>query len=293
MKQNFGELYRKLYDENKAELEQLRLKSKEETKKIIGYVLGFFALFIILGITGTGVFLIPVIFIFAIIAMIKGASASKIKESPTYKYRTLFKEKIIVPLITNVFEGATYNPDAGWTPAQYKEAGYRDWIDRYSSEDLIIAPMKLKDGVETKMEFCRKISKMPERVDLTTADGKTIILSHAGCDPWVTDEWARLWGIKDRYIWDRKHIHSSPMDFKEDEWKNTYVIHGHTPVLCSEFCGDPDVTLPGHEKVKAITYADGHKICLDLCTIITKEAVLFNLDTFEEIYFTEEGIREE
>ena len=47
MKQNFGELYRKLYDENKAELEQLRLKSKEETKKIIGYVLGFFALFII------------------------------------------------------------------------------------------------------------------------------------------------------------------------------------------------------------------------------------------------------
>ena len=144
---------------------------------------------------------------------------------------------------------------------------------------------------EIKMEFCKKVSKMPERVDLTTADGKTIILSHAGCDPWVTDEWARLWGIKDRYIWDRKHIHSSPMDFKEDEWKNTYVIHGHTPVLCSEFCGDPDVTLPGHEKVKAITYADGHKICLDLCTIITKEAVLFNLDTFEEIYFTEEGIR--
>ena len=169
MKQNFGDLYRKLYDENKAELEQLRLKSKEETKKIIGYVLGFFALFIILGITGTGVFLIPVIFIFAIIAMIKGTSVSKIKESPTYKYRTLFKEKIMVPLITNVFEGATYNPDAGWTPAQYKEAGYRDWIDRYSSEDLIIAPMKLKDGVETKMEFCEVHTERESR----DSDGDT------------------------------------------------------------------------------------------------------------------------
>ena len=151
MKQNFGDLYRKLYDENKTELEELRLKSKEETKKILGYVLGFFALFIILGITGIGAFLIPVIFIIAIVAIIKSSSASKIKESPTYKYKKLFKEKIMVPLITNVFEGATYNPDAGWTPAQYKEAGYRDWIDRYSSEDLIIAPMKLKEGVETKM----------------------------------------------------------------------------------------------------------------------------------------------
>ncbi len=169
MKQNFRDLYRKLYDENKVELEDLRLKSKEETKKIIWYVVGFFALFILLAFTGLGVILIPIVFIFAITAIIKGSSASKIKESPTYKYKKLFKEKIIVPLITNVFEGATYSPEAGWTREQYKEAGYRDWIDRYSSEDLIVAPMKLKEGVETKMEFCEVHTEREDR----DSDGNT------------------------------------------------------------------------------------------------------------------------
>jgi hypothetical protein len=145
---------------------------------------------------------------------------------------------------------------------------------------------------EAQAWFYYQIQQMPERIDLKTKDGKKIILTHAGCDPWVDDELARLWGLKNRYIWDRKHIHSSAESFKEWEYADTYVIHGHTPVISADFCGDCDVVLPEHEKITAITYADGHKICLDLCTILTKKAVLFDLDTFEEIYFTEEGVEE-
>ena len=132
---------------------------------------------------------------------------------------------------------------------------------------------------------CDQIRKMPKRIDITNTKGQHIILTHAGCDPWVDDEEARLFGLKDRYIWDRKHIYHSWTPFEQEEWKDTYVIHGHTPVLSKVFCGDEDVVLPGTEEVKAVHYADGHKICLDLYTAGTGRAVLFDLDTFEEIYF--------
>ena len=136
-----------------------------------------------------------------------------------------------------------------------------------------------------KLLFCRLIKKMPQRLDIINTKGQHIILSHAGCDPWVTDYEAALLGIKFRYLWDRKHIHTNHEYFREEEWQNTYVIHGHTPVLAKDFCGDEDVVLPVCEEIKAVHYADGHKICLDLYTVGTGRAVLFDLDTFEEIYF--------
>lgn len=136
--------------------------------------------------------------------------------------------------------------------------------------------------------FCDEIRKMPKRVDITNTKGQHIILTHAGCDPWVDDEEARLFGLKDRYIWDRKHIHHSWTPFEQqEEWKDTYVIHGHTPVLSRCFCGDEDVVLPGTSG-DVVHYAGGHKICLDLFTVGTGRAVLFDLDTFEEIYFVTE-----
>lgn len=142
---------------------------------------------------------------------------------------------------------------------------------------------KLDD--RSKLYFCRKILEMPERLDITNDKGQHIILSHAGCDPWMTEEEYLMLGIRDHYLWDRKHIHHSWDEFKQEEWKDTYVIHGHTPVLTRHFCGDEDVVLPETKDIKAVHYADGHKICLDLYTIDTGRAVLFDLDTFEEIYF--------
>ena len=145
--------------------------------------------------------------------------------------------------------------------------------------------LKMPDA--TIWRFRNKIMNMPERLDIENNRGEYIILTHAGCDPWIDDETARMWGLKHRYLWDRKHIHSNSDDFKQEKWKNTYVIHGHTPVLTKHFCGDEDVALPRFENVGAVRYADGHKICLDLYTAGTGTAVLFDLDTFEEFYFQE------
>ena len=118
---------------------------------------------------------------------------------------------------------------------------------------------KLED--REKLWFCRKIANMQERIDIINKKGQHIILSHAGCDPWIDDEMARMMGLKYRYIWDRKHIHSSWDEFQQEKWKNTYVIHGHTPVLNKHFCGDEDVVLPEVKEVRAAHYANGHKIC--------------------------------
>lgn len=164
--------------------------------------------------------------------------------------------------------------------------GHIDMIPHWLSQGGDTTWKMLKYATDsTKQWFCDQIRKMPKRVDITNTKGQHIILSHAGCDPWVTDYEAALLGMKFRYIWDRKHIHTNHEYFRKEEWKDTYVIHGHTPVLTKHFCGDEDVVLPVCEEIKAVHYADGHKICLDLYTVGTGRAVLFDLDTFEEIYF--------
>lgn len=154
MKEGFGSLYTRLYSENKTELEELRLKSKEETKKGLFVVLAFFAGFILLSLSGLGVLAVPIVMIAMVLMIAKSVKSSNSQESPTYLYKKMFKEKIIVPLITNIFEGATYKPNEGWTRLEYREGGYKEIIDRYSSEDLITSPIKLKDGVDSTIEFC-------------------------------------------------------------------------------------------------------------------------------------------
>ena len=192
----------------------------------------------------------------------------KLLQDPRVTYLKGNHEDLMLMCVPDFIEGH-FEYAVGW----YQNGGEVTWKTLEKMDD------------RSKLWFCKKVYDMPERLDITNTKGQHIILSHAGCDPWIDDATARMWGIKDRYIWDRKHIHSSSEDFKQEEWKDTYVIHGHTPVLTRHFCGDEDVILPGTEEVKAVHYADGHKICLDLYTVGTGRAVLFDLDTFEEIYF--------
>ena len=154
MKESFSSLYARLYNENKTELEELRLKSKAETKKLLFGAFGTFAAIFVLILTGVGIVVVPFVMIGMITVIIISSLKSAKKDSPTRRYREIFKEKIIGPIITNVFEGAEYIPEAGWNIAQYREGNYEEWIDRYHSEDYIKAPMKLKDGVDTCIEFC-------------------------------------------------------------------------------------------------------------------------------------------
>lgn len=192
----------------------------------------------------------------------------KLLQDPRVTYLKGNHEDMMLMCVPDCIEGR-FNLAGSW----YMNGGEETWKVLETMED------------SAKLWFCRKIKSMPERIDIINNKGQHIILSHAGCSPWFTDEDCLMFGIKDRYIWDRKHIHHGWTEFEQEKWENTYVIHGHTPVLTKHFCGDEDVILPETKEVKAVHYADGHKICLDLYTVGTGRAVLFDLDTFEEIYF--------
>lgn len=135
-----------------------------------------------------------------------------------------------------------------------------------------------------------KYASATTRIIYKRADGKKMYLSHSGYNPFVKDEDFKLRGkrVRDRYIWDRDHI-STPYDDEtfanyhgDFDWKNSYIVHGHTPVqyITNKWKDNSEDYNP-----KVLYYANNHKIDLDLCTIESNKAVLFNLDTFEEVYF--------
>lgn len=137
------------------------------------------------------------------------------------------------------------------------------------------------------------IRKMPVEIRYSSPLGHQVILEHAGYTP----------GMQYRShdpLWDREHFY----DKWNKEFKNTYIVHGHTPVQYLKhmygYEGQPQKTKEDilerklwFEKTKTlappaiIRYCGGHKFCIDLCTIASGRVALLNLDTFEEIYFDE------
>jgi len=120
-------------------------------------------------------------------------------------------------------------------------------------------------------ELIAFFKNMPNIYNITNKNNQHIILSHAGFTPSRKEE-AEIG-------WDRKHfLDSWPI---EKQYQNTYVIHGHTPVQYLQktlnkisFTSNPEI----------ITYADGHKIDIDLGAVISNRVALLNLDTLEVQY---------
>lgn len=164
--------------------------------------------------------------------------------------------------------------------------GHYDGVAHWLTNGGLEAFQQLEfSSEETKVKLIRDITRMPQRIDLVNEKGQTIILTHAGLSPWYTEEDMRLMGRKYPYIWDRKHLHDCS-HFDKEEYKDTYIIHGHTPVEYLKYQYGCDTTTD--EKETIITYSDGHKIDLDLASFATGRAALFDLDTFEVVYFEAE-----
>lgn len=145
--------------------------------------------------------------------------------------------------------------------------------------------------LDTIMYLLEDLKDAPLHIELTNENGKKIYLSHSGYDPWEIPL-ISLKGRKEKdiYTWDRIHFKTNWTEASKYydgffDFENSYIIHGHTPV--QKFTGwkddyhdEPELYDP-----RVYHYADGHKIDLDLCSIESNRAVLFNLDTFEEVYF--------
>lgn len=117
---------------------------------------------------------------------------------------------------------------------------------------------------------------------------KHLILTHAGFDPHRRpddDDYENI-------LWDREHFVSK----WPEGYENTYIIHGHTPNFyltdclfnIDRFAGrkqrEFDILCVGEDGnyVYNCTYANGHKICIDPGTIISKRGILLDLDTLEQ-----------
>lgn len=121
----------------------------------------------------------------------------------------------------------------------------------------------IADGADPK--WVNFFFNLPPTRNYINVEGVDIKLSHAGYTP---DGWTRS---TDDLIWNREHL--------TDKWPkgfdNTLIIHGHTPCFCFK----------GWKRDGAVWYCGGHKIDIDQGTYDSKQALLFDLDTYDEHIF--------
>lgn len=123
-------------------------------------------------------------------------------------------------------------------------------------------------------QWIPKIRKLPTYAKYVNVSGITVHLSHAGFNP----KPAFIENIAlyhDILLWDRDHYTANRWNGGDKE----IIVHGHTPTvyLCHE--------LGLKMEQGAVWYLDNHKVDIDCGTIITQQAVLLNLDTFDEDIF--------
>lgn len=135
---------------------------------------------------------------------------------------------------------------------------------------------------EERDDLIEKLDKLPISAFTTGKDGCTVFLSHAGCHPPMLQEMDRD-ETKFKLIWDRKHIAKEVFHCVGDN--DLYIVHGHTPVQTLRFYNRE---MKNYNKAEIAYYCNKHKIDLDICTPETNKVALFDLSTFEVIYFIDE-----
>lgn len=146
-----------------------------------------------------------------------------------------------------------------------------------------------------------KLDKLPLTAEVRTQKG-LILMEHAGRTVGVSD-------YRHDPLWDRDHFYEAWSDDPKD--KDTYMVHGHTPVQYLIFeTGFIDLDPEKAKELKQsiveeaeayygdspyvwrpdiVKYCGGHKIDIDLGAFQSGRIAVLDLDTLEPIYFTEEG----
>ena len=113
---------------------------------------------------------------------------------------------------------------------------------------------------EERNEWYKRLSTLPELEVLSIGDNY-YYLSHAGFNPWT---------FKKDLLWDRRHFLAVPDPYIHD-FKDCYIIHGHTPV--QDMWGDGLC----HYNLAPEVYAYGHKVNIDLGVYRSGKCCLYNL----------------
>jgi hypothetical protein len=131
---------------------------------------------------------------------------------------------------------------------------------------------------EMPREWVKYLKGLPTFEIYINATGETVDLSHAGFTPWLSSDGndIEIPGDQD-LIWDRDHYLDTP-EIDEIDPK-VIIVHGHTPI---PFLLD-DLNIPEDGYDEGAFWYDNHrKVCIDCGAVWTGEAVLLNLDTWEE-----------
>ena len=155
-------------------------------------------------------------------------------------------------------------------------------VNYFSTGAIMDKVLWFYNGGESTYEACKDDPELEKIVDkLIDAPNKltynNIFLSHAGFTPGVDYDDKDL-------IWDRNHIYDK---WWADENMELFCVHGHTSVIYMQDFLDwieekVEINL---EDPQELYYCNGHKIDIDLGSVITHKTVLLNLDTFEPHYF--------
>lgn len=130
----------------------------------------------------------------------------------------------------------------------------------------------LRETEEDKDIYMAKLQELPTIVDYYNKNGTKVILTHAGFSPNKKEEELELHDL----IWDRKHFAE---EFETNE--DVIVVHGHTPISYLKRIRE-DIWEPVDRGTHSFWYAKGQKVCIDNHAFKTKEAILLNLDNFNE-----------
>ncbi|MDD2628395.1 MAG: DUF3137 domain-containing protein [Clostridia bacterium] len=192
-KYSITELYNKLYKENFEELETLRKKEKNKILisiliVAITFVTAWFSIVLFFSIC-------IVLVVFIIINGIKG-----IKNKNKVDYTSVFKEKIVSPIIQKAIPNSLYKPKEGIPEHIYEMAAHREYYDIYRSEDLIKANIVLKNNKEINMQ----ISEVVTQRETEDEDGKksytTVFRGMAGMVEMTKDIKTRVFIMNDGKI---------------------------------------------------------------------------------------------
>ena len=114
---------------------------------------------------------------------------------------------------------------------------------------------------------------MPTYVQCPIEGTDTVVyLTHAGFTPSHAFMQLSTYDQEYKLIWDRAHL----KDRWPQEYKNIFIIHGHTPVQFMQTYAGTEVW---NNDTGLSSYANGHKINLDLGVPSTGIAALYCIDT--------------
>ena len=180
MENNFKDIYEKIYNEN--EIQKIEKMYRKRSKNIL----------IFFGITMLLVFIIPVSLFITIPAMIVYViiTSSKKQLEKENEYITMYKEKLVLPLLQEIFPNSQYRPNDSLALEKYLEAEYKDNfvkvedIGKYTSNDHIYLPLDVNgkevgylDVYDVKLETHKTSGSSSSSNRLTIFEGLTATIT--------------------------------------------------------------------------------------------------------------------